>query len=175
MTLTGISAFIIYAEDMLPYFEKLCPIENPVTPILKAYFLMAHSYCYDVITMVFRSSVKFWFYMLVLAFFKSYQDFNFDFNTTWQQWFMNTEGSTGLNTRFLVGFGGEMFLQTSFFVLAAKNPTNMFLWIIFNARLIQNYLAVRGDDEETAVRRYHMSGNVCGWWFYGELIKIKKI
>lgn len=166
MCLTAISAFIIYAEDMMPYFEKMVPIENPVTPVLKGYFLIAHGYLYDVITMVFRSSTKFYFYMLVLAFFKSYHDFDFDFNTTWQQWFMNTEHTTALNTRFVVGFGAEMFLQTSFFILAAKNPTNMFLWVIFNARLIQNYLSVRGEEEETAVRRFHMSGNVSGWWFY---------
>jgi len=166
LCLTAISAFIIYAEDMMPYFDKMMPIENPVTPVLKGYFLIAHGHLYDVITMVFRSSTKFYFYLLVLAFFKSYHDFDFDFKTTWQQWFMNTEHTTAMNTRFVVGFGAEMFLQTSFFILAAKNPTNMFLWVIFNARLIQNYLSVRGEEEETAVRRFHMSGNVSGWWFY---------
>lgn len=164
--LTGVSAFIIYAEDLMPYFEKLVPIENPITPVLKNLFLMAHGHAYDIITMVFRSSTKFYFNVLVLAFFKSYHDFDFDFKTTWQRWFMNTEHSTALNTRFVIGFGSEMFLQTCFFVLAAKNPTNMFLWVIFNARLIQNYLSVRGEEEETAVRRFHMSGNVSGWWFY---------
>merc|ERR1712151_954831 len=25
---------------------------------------------------------------------------------------------------------------------------------------------MRGDDEEAAVRRYHLTGNVSGWWFY---------
>lgn len=165
-TMTALSAFVIYYEQMLPYFDMLVPIANPVTPLVKHYFGMAHGFAYDVLCMVFRSSMKFYFYMLVLAFFKSYHDFEFDFATSWQTWFMNTEGSTSLSTRFLVSFGSELFLQTSFFVLAARNPTNMYLWVIFNTRLVQNYLSVRGEEEETAVRRHHANGSVSGWWFY---------
>lgn len=165
-TMTAISAFVIYAEQMQPYFDMLVPIANPVTPVIKQYFSIAHGYAYDIMCLVFRSSMKFYFYMLILAFFKSYHDFEFDFGTSWQEWFMNNEGSTSLNTRFLVSFGSELFLQSSFFILAARNPTNMYLWIIFNSRLVQNYLSVRGDEEETAVRRHHANGSVSGWWFY---------
>ena len=31
------TGFVLYAESLIPYFEKLVPIDNPVTPVVKSY------------------------------------------------------------------------------------------------------------------------------------------
>lgn len=159
------SALVLYMDKLSPYFD-LFPIANPVTPVIRSYFMLAHSYCYDALCNVFRSTSKFYFYMLVLALFKSYDDFEFDFDLDWKSWFLNADDSTSLATRFLCQFGSDMFLQTCFFVLAARNPTNIYLWVIFNARFVQNYLQFRStDQEESSLKRYH-AGNVSGFFYY---------
>lgn len=166
LTVTLATGFVLYAESMMPYFDKLMPFENPVTPIVKHYFLTTHSYAYDALCAVYRNTSKFYFYLLVLAFFKAYQDFDFDLDINWKSWFMNTEDTTSPQTRFLVNFCSELFIQTSFLVLATRNPTTMYLWIIFNTRFVLSWLATRGDTEELSVRRLFQGNNVSGFHFY---------
>jgi len=171
MSMTALTAVVLYMDKIYPQMTKLCPIDNPITPILGKYFLLAHSYVYDGICMVFRSTSKFYFNILLLALFKSYDDFDFDFDLDWKTWFMNPIDTTSMNTRFLCTFGSEMFLQTSFFVLAARNPNNIYLWIIFNSRFVQNYLSYRaGDQEELSLRRHYTSTSLSGWFFYSNQV-----
>lgn len=170
MTLTALTALVLYMDKLTPYFDKLCPVANPITPVIRSYFMLCHGYLYDGLCCVFRNTGKFYFYLLVLALFKSYDDFDFDFDLDWKTWFMNPADTTSLTTRFLCTFGSDMFLQTAFFVLAARNPSNVYLWVVFNSRFIQNYLSYRAETEETSVRRHYTGTNLSGWYFYSTQI-----
>lgn len=189
------SLLIIYLANILDFFEDkfvsnfsskfelpavlsfLGYITEPISkflPILKSLILTGNDHLYSALTAIFLSSKSFYFSLILLATIKSYHDYDFEFGRKWQSWFLNDEVSTSFTSRFNVSFGFEMFSQIAYLVLAVKNPSNKYLWLLVNANFIQGFLATRSvemkSDGQTAeglsVRRHYQGTLISGFWFY---------
>merc|ERR1712174_174712 len=130
-----IAGFIIYFDSLLAIIDQYYPaiLTNPVTPHLRSLCLWLNGKFYNILTAVFLNSKKYYFSLILLAAFQAYSDHDFDVTTKFQDWFLNSDGTTGLKTRFVYTYGFEMASHLAFLVLAVKNPTNRWLWLLVNA------------------------------------------
>lgn len=168
--------FVIYFDSILSVIDQYFPtiLANPITPYFRQVCLWLNGKFYNILTAVFLNSKKYYFSLILLAAFQAYSDHDFDVTTKFQDWFLNADSSTNLKTRFVYTYGFEMASHLAFLVLAVKNPTNKWLWLLVNTNFVQGFLATRSTEspndgqsaEATTIRRFYQGTLISGFWFY---------
>jgi hypothetical protein len=178
------TVFVMYGDKMMDKvqesFNKIMPFALPEMVIIFFSYIrqgiqMINGFVYNGFATVFLDSKKFYYSLILLATFKSYQDHKFQMLTDWRTWFLNDESTTTYCSRFNVSFGLEMFEQIAYLILAIKNPTNKYLWLLVNANFVLGFLTTRSCDskadksqttEGISVKRHYQSTLHSGFWFY---------